>query len=75
MQRKDFLQFQEPLPTPARITALFISNMEHSDKFLQWLKDSDAYISPKIAIKDYSEEGARLGVVALEDIKVRYKVR
>lgn len=44
--------------------------MENSNKFLQWLKDSDAYISPKIDIKDYSEEGARLGVVALEDIKV-----
>ena len=47
--------------------------MENSDKFLQWLKDSDAYISPKIEIKDYSEEGARLGVVAVEDIKVTEK--
>jgi hypothetical protein len=45
--------------------------MENSDKFLQWLKESDAYISSKIAIKDYSEEGSRLGVVALEDIKVK----
>ena len=44
--------------------------MEHSDNFLKWLKDSDALISPKIAIKDYAEEGARLGVVALDDIKV-----
>lgn len=44
--------------------------MENSDHFLQWLKDSNAYISPKIAIKDYSDEGARLGVVAIEDIKV-----
>lgn len=47
------------------------SSMEHSAKFLQWLKDSNAFISPKIAIKDYSEEGARLGVVALEDITVK----
>ena len=48
--------------------------MEHSDIFLQWLRDSDAYISPKIAIKDYSEEGARLGVVALDDIKVKLMI-
>lgn len=44
--------------------------MEHSDNFLQWLKDSNAFISPKIAIKDYSNEAARLGVVAVDDIKV-----
>ena len=44
--------------------------MEHSDNFLKWLTDSNASISPKIAIKDYSNEGARLGVVALDDIKV-----
>lgn len=44
--------------------------MEHSTAFLQWLKDSNAFISPKIAIKDYSEEGARLGIVAIEDISV-----
>ena len=44
--------------------------MDHSNQFLQWLKDSDAFISSKIDIKDYSEEGSRLGVVALEDIKV-----
>ena len=50
--------------------------MEHSDKFLKWLKDSGAFISPKIAIKDFSDEGARLGIVALENIKVRslYKI-
>lgn len=46
--------------------------MEHSDNFLKWLKDSDAFISPKIAIKDYAEQGARLGVVALDDIKVKF---
>lgn len=45
--------------------------MEHSDNFLNWLKDSGAFISPKIAIKDFSDEGARLGIVALENIKVR----
>lgn len=45
--------------------------MEHSNNFLKWLKDSDAFVSPKIAIKDYTEEGARLGVVALDDIKVK----
>lgn len=44
--------------------------MEHSDNFLKWLKDSNAFISPKIAIKDYSGEGARLGAVAVDDIKV-----
>lgn len=44
--------------------------MEHSDKFLKWLEDSGAYISPKIAIKDFSKEGARLGIVALENIQV-----
>lgn len=44
--------------------------MEHADNFLKWLKDADAFISPKIAIKDYSEEGARLGVVAIDDISV-----
>lgn len=44
--------------------------MEHSHNFLQWLKDSDAFVSPKIDIKDYSSEGSRLGIVALEDIKV-----
>ena len=46
--------------------------MEHSNVFLKWLKDANAYISPKIAIKDYSGEGARLGVVALDDIKVYF---
>lgn len=49
--------------------------MEHSDSFLKWLKDSDAFISPKIAIKDYAEEGARLGVVALDDIQVKFAIR
>lgn len=49
--------------------------MEHSNNFLKWLKDSDAFISPKIAIKDYAEEGARLGVVALDDIKVKFTIR
>ena len=44
--------------------------MEYSDNFLQWLKDSNAFISSKIAIKDYSQEGSRLGIVALDDIKV-----
>ena len=47
--------------------------MEHSDAFLKWLKDSDAFISPKIVIKDYADEGARLGVVAIDDIKVSLK--
>lgn len=42
--------------------------MEHSGAFVAWLQAHGAYISPKIAIKDYSSEGARLGIVALEDI-------
>lgn len=38
--------------------------------FLNWLKTSGAFMSSKIDIKDYSSEGSRLGVVALEDLKV-----
>jgi len=48
--------------------------MEHSDNFLKWLNDSDAFVSSKIAIKDYAEEGARLGVVAIDDIKVKFTI-
>ena len=45
--------------------------MEVADAFLQWLRDNGATISSKIGIKDYSDEGAGLGVVAIESIKVR----
>jgi hypothetical protein len=45
--------------------------MEHSDNFLNWIKESNGFISPKIAINDYSEaEGSRLGIIAIEDISV-----
>lgn len=43
--------------------------MEHSEGFLNWLRANGSQISPKIAIKDYSSEGARLGLSALEDVK------
>ncbi|RUS23062.1 hypothetical protein BC937DRAFT_92821 [Endogone sp. FLAS-F59071] len=38
-------------------------------RFLQWLHDHSATISSKIAFKNYSNEGAGRGVVALEDIE------
>jgi hypothetical protein len=44
--------------------------MEHADAFFEWLRTNGAYISPKVAIKDYSQEGARLGLVALDRIEV-----
>ena len=48
--------------------------MEEAPAFIQWLLSNAAQISPKISIKDYSTEGAGLGVVALEEIKVRHPV-
>ncbi len=44
--------------------------MLEAEAFILWLKDNGALISTKIGIKNYSDEGAGLGVVALEDIKV-----
>lgn len=44
--------------------------MDKAEAFIQWLRDNGAMISPKIGIKDYSHEGAGLGVAALSDIKV-----
>ena len=45
--------------------------MEHADNFLNWIKQSNGYISSKIAVNDYSEsEGSRLGIIAIEDITV-----
>jgi SET domain-containing protein 6 len=48
--------------------------MEETIPFIQWLQDNGAQISPKIAIKDYSDEGAGLGVVALEAVKVKLSI-
>ena len=39
-----------------------------SDKFIQWLKDNGATISPKIELADLRQHSAGRGVVAREDI-------
>jgi len=43
--------------------------MEHSVAFVDWLKANGSQVSPKVGIKDYSSEGARLGLSAVEDIR------
>ncbi|ORX91354.1 RuBisCO-cytochrome methylase [Basidiobolus meristosporus CBS 931.73] len=40
-----------------------------NENFVRWLKAEGSTFSPKIAFKDYSNEGAGRGVYALEDIK------
>ncbi len=44
--------------------------MDNSQEFIDWLSSNGAEISKKISLHDYSNEGARIGLIALEDIKV-----
>ncbi|CAO3637854.1 unnamed protein product [Cunninghamella blakesleeana] len=42
---------------------------EQGSHFLQWLKDNNSTVSESIGLKDYREEGAGRGVVAIKPIK------
>lgn len=43
--------------------------MTTASAFIDWLQEHGGTVSPKIAIHDYSSEGAGNGVIALDDIK------
>lgn len=49
--------------------------MQVETDFLDWLTSNGAWVSPKLAFKDYSSEGAGRGVVATDDIKVQGTIR
>ncbi|CAG8568263.1 3768_t:CDS:10 [Paraglomus occultum] len=41
---------------------------EVNSRFIQWYKRNGGYLSDKISFKDYSDEGAGRGMIAVEDI-------
>ena len=43
---------------------------EVNSRFIQWYKRNGGYLSDKISFKDYSDERAGRGMVAVEDINV-----
>lgn len=56
---------------------MYTPGMAFEGAFIDWLASQGAWISPKLAFKDYSEEGAGRGLVALEDFakdEVLFKV-